>query len=415
MTQSQTKAQSGRIWPFLSALGLGQVCSWGSLYYSFPLIAEAMGRDMGWSKPDLYAPATVGLILAALIAYPVGSLIDRGHGRALMGGASVVAALLFALWSRVQDLQSFYVLAASLGALQAATLYEPAFAVAARRVGPVRVRAAITTLTLWGGFASTVFVPLVQFLLDRWGWREALMVLALINLTLCAGAYIGFIRSGADAGSGAHADPAIQALRNRQEVRLALRRPVFWALLVAFTAYAAMFSAFTYHMYPMLLERGINATAVVQAIALIGPSQVAARFLISRFAAQAPMRVIGMVVVATFPLVFAAFGLLPGTWFIAALGCAIYGAANGIFTIVRGLVVPEMLSRHAYGAINGLLAVPATLARALAPAGAAVLWTQTASYAPVLWGITGAGIVLAGGFWLAGWFSRDPRGHERRA
>ena len=404
-------APSGQTWPFLSALGLGQICSWGSLYYSFPLIAEAMGREMGWAKPDLYAPATVGLILAALIAYPVGSLIDRGHGRVLMGGASVAAALLFALWSSVQDLPSFYMLVACLGALQAAVLYEPAFAVAARRVGPLRVRAAITTLTLWGGFASTVFVPLVQFLLDRWGWREALLVLSFINLIVCAGGYFGFIRNSADVTSGTHAALATQDVKNRQEVRLALRRPVFWALLVAFTAYAAMFSAFTYHMYPMLLERGIDATAVVQAIALIGPAQVAGRFLISRFAARAPMRAIGMAVVATFPLVFAGFGLLPATWLVAAAGCAIYGAANGIFTIVRGLVVPEMLSQHAYGAINGLLTVPSTLARALAPAGAAVLWAQTTSYGPVLWAVTAAAVVLASGFWLAGWLGRSRLAH----
>lgn len=394
-----------RVWPFLSALGLGQICSWGTLYYSFPLIAEAMGREMGWTKPDLYAPATLGLVLAALIAYPVGSLIDRGYGRVLMGGASIAAALLFALWSRVQELSSFYVLVTCLGVLQAAVLYEPAFAVAARRVGAARLRGAITTLTLWGGFASTVFVPLVQFLLDRWGWRDALLVLAFINLAIWGVAYFGFIQSGVAATSNTGIEVPSRTIENRREVWLAFHRPVFWALLVAFTAYAAMFSAFTYHMYPLLLERGIDAISVVQAIALIGPAQVAGRYLISRFAARAPVSAIGMAVVATFPLVFTGLGLLPGTWLVAAMGCAIYGAANGIFTIVRGLVVPEMLSRHAYGAINGLLTTPATLARALAPAGAAMLWAQTTSYGPVLWAVAAAALVLAAGFWVAGWLS----------
>src|SRR5699024_5953180 len=120
--------------------------------------------------------------------------VDNGHGRALMGGASLMAGVLLACWSQVDGLLGFYLVIAGIGALQAAALYEPAFAVIARRVGTSKARAGITAITLWGGFASTVFIPLVQFLLDHWGWRDALLVLALINGLVCATAYFGFIR-----------------------------------------------------------------------------------------------------------------------------------------------------------------------------------------------------------------------------
>ena len=72
---------------FISALGAAQICSWGTLFYGFPLIAEAMRSDLGWSKTELYGAATVGMLLAGLAAYPVGTAIDRGHGRTLMAGA----------------------------------------------------------------------------------------------------------------------------------------------------------------------------------------------------------------------------------------------------------------------------------------------------------------------------------------
>jgi hypothetical protein len=58
---------------FISALGAAQICSWGTLFYGFPLIAEAMRTDLGWSKPELYGAATCGMLLAGLAAYPVGS------------------------------------------------------------------------------------------------------------------------------------------------------------------------------------------------------------------------------------------------------------------------------------------------------------------------------------------------------
>ncbi|CAB3626506.1 oxalate/formate antiporter [Achromobacter spanius] len=390
----------------VTALGIGQICSWGSLYYSFPLIAEAMGAELGWSKPDLYGAATLGLMLAALAAYPVGVAVDRGYGRWVMGLSSLAAGGLLLLWSQVTSLLAFYVLVGGIGALQAATLYEPAFAVVARRVGPGHSRAGITALTLWGGFASTVFIPLVQWLLNHWGWREALMALAAVNVLICASAYLLFITPARDAKPASDFTPAEERERNRLAVRDALHRPVFWALLVSLTAYAAMFSAFTFHMYPLLRERGIDTASVVQAIALIGPAQVAGRIVISLFAARASMRAVGTAVVTIFPLAFGALAFLRADFLTVAAVCVVYGAANGIFTIVRGMVVPEMLSRHAYGAINGLLTVPMTFARAAAPMGAAALWAVGSSYDAVLAAIVAVAVVLAAGFWLAAWISR---------
>jgi len=74
---------------FISALGAAQICSRGTLFYGFPLIAEATRTDLGWLKPESYGAATLGKVLFGMAAYPVGSAIDRGHGRLIMFGASV--------------------------------------------------------------------------------------------------------------------------------------------------------------------------------------------------------------------------------------------------------------------------------------------------------------------------------------
>jgi hypothetical protein len=58
--------------------------------------------------------------------------------------------------------------------------------------------------------------------------------------------------------------------------------------------------------------------------------------------------------------------------------------ANGVMTIVRGLAVPEMLTREAYGALNGVLALPGTVAKALAPLASALIWGIAGSYDQVL-------------------------------
>jgi len=402
------QAGSGSL--FITALGIGQICSWGSLYYSFPQLAAAMGHDLGWSKPELYGAATLGLALSGLAAYPVGAAIDRGHGRIVMGGASILAGLLMLAWSQVQSLALFYVLFAGIGCLQAATLYEPAFAVVARRFGPGGARRGITALTLWGGFASTVFVPLIQILLDQFGWRGALVTLGLINTLLCGGLYLTAIRPASDVVSAALPPEHGAHAGSRGAVSRAVRTPVFWALALTFTAFAASFSAFTFHLYPLLMERGLDTASTVVVLTCIGPAQVAGRVGVWVFAPHASVRRIGSVVVILFPLAIVAIALLPPTLLGMAVVAVMYGAANGIMTIVRGLAVPEMLSREAYGAISGALAGPSLVARAAAPVGAAAIWSATQTYDSVLIVIFVGATLTAIGFWIAARFSASSAG-----
>jgi predicted MFS family arabinose efflux permease len=386
---------------FISALGAAQICSWGTLFYGFPLIAEAMRTDLGWSKPELYGAATCGMLLAGLAAYPVGSAIDRGHGRFLMGGASVVAGLLLAAWSQVTSIVAFYAVLAVLGCMQAATLYEPAFAVIARRVGPLGARKGITALTLWGGFASTVFIPVIQFLIETYGWRGALLGMAAVNIVVCGGLYFLAIDPSKDAPVRVHHPDEAAPLKGRAAVAAAMRKPAYWGLMLAWISYAAAFSSLTYHFYPLLLERGLDASGVVMVLAVIGPAQVAGRVLIRAFASEAPVRKLGSAIVIVFPLAVIGFAYAPPQVAVIAAIAAFYGAANGMITIVRGLAVPEMISREAYGAVNGSLVAPMNVMQAAAPLAAAVIWQASGGYGAVLAAIFAGSLTLCGGFWFA--------------
>ena len=365
---------------FIAGLGIGQIVSWGSFYYAFPLIAPPMGQELGLSKPELYGAATFGLVIGSLANYPVGNAIDRGHGRTLMAAGSLMGGLLMFGWAAIANLWSLYLLFAGIGLVQAMTLYEPAFAVVARRYGE-NSRGGITALTLWGGFASTVFVPLTQWLLDVLAWRETLIALGAINLVLCVSLHLAVIDPKVDAparpaGSGVDGS---RSLSGREAVRWALRRPAFWALLVSFTLYYGTFSALTYHLYPLLLEHGFDTAAVVGGIAIIGPAQVGGRIAVWLFARDRSVRLIGLATTVAFPFSLLLL-FLPAKFAALAVFAVVYGAANGIITIVRGVAVPEMLTRDAYGALNGFLGAPGIAARALGPVAGAFLWSVGGSY-----------------------------------
>ena len=258
--------------------------------------------------------------------------------------------------------------------------------------------------------ASTVFVPLIQILLDQFGWRGALVTLGLVNILLCGGLYLTAIRPASDVVSAALPPEHGAHAGGRGAVSRAVRTPVFWALALTFTAFAASFSAFTFHLYPLLMERGLDTASTVVVLTCIGPAQVAGRVGVWLFAPHASVRRIGSVVVILFPLAIVAIALLPPTLLGMAVVAVMYGAANGIMTIVRGLAVPEMLSREAYGAISGALAGPSLVARAAAPVGAAAIWSATQTYDSVLIVIFVGATLTAIGFWIAARFSASSAG-----
>lgn len=386
---------------FISALGLAQICSWGSLYYSFPLLAEAMSSEFGWTKTSVYGAATLGLFLSGVATYPIGVAIDQGYGRRIMAVGSLLAGLLLLAWSQISSLIVFYVIFAGIGCLQAATLYEPAFAVIANQMGADKARQGITALTLWGGFASTVFIPLIERLLVQVGWRETLIILGGVNIIICTSLYAAVIQPRRTQSLLATPSHNSSVLKEHRLVGWALQQPIFWALVVSFVIYAAVFSAFTFHFYPLLLERGLDSSQVVTVLAVIGPAQVIGRLFIWRFAPHASIQIIGSFIVALFPLVFLGIAHFPPTLTILVSLAILYGAANGVMTIVRGVAIPEMLTRYSYGTINSVIIAPSLLVKALAPVGAATLWAKAGNYNPVLAALTVGTLILAMGFWTA--------------
>ena len=140
-------------------LSLGQLITWGSVFYTFALLMEPVERDLGLTPCAVVAGLQPRAAGRRRMAWPVGRWIDRGHERAVMTGGSLLIAAGLLLHSFVQSAAGFYAVWIVLGAALSATLYTPAFAIVTRRF-PNDFRRAIITLTFLGGLASTVFIPL---------------------------------------------------------------------------------------------------------------------------------------------------------------------------------------------------------------------------------------------------------------
>lgn len=380
----------------LWALAGAQLVSWGVLYYAFTLFVVPMEAELGWSRTTLNGALSAGLLAAGLAAYPVGTWIDQHGGRALMTCGSILGVVLLVAWSQMESLPVFVAIWIGLGVAQAATLYEPVFVVITRLFKD-SFRTKITAVTLVGGFASTVFLPLTQVLIDALGWRHALLALAAI-VALTSIPVHALLLKDAPRRDRAAATPS---LAGREAVRKAMGTPVFWCLMVCFVAYYAVFTAVTFHIVPLMTDRGFAPEIIVLALAAIGPSQVGGRVILLMLRRQMDTGTIGRVVTVMFPLSVLILIVWPNSIIGLFAFTVLYGIANGVMTIVRGTAVPDLMWHEGYGAINGALSMPSTIAKALSPFVAALIWQASGGYDAVLWSVVTGGTIAVVSFWLA--------------
>ena len=377
-------------------LALGQLVGWGTLYFAFALFVAPMEAELGWSRADLNGALTVGLLATGLASIPFGWWMDRHGPRLLMTAGALLGALCLALWSQVSTPIAFYGVWVGIGLATAATVQDLPYAIASANIADYR--RAIASILLLGGLSSTVFYPLTKVLIEAFGWRHALLILAVLQLVPAA---VYLVLLPGLRGSRTDERAADAAARGGSPLKAALKRPAFWGLSLCFGAQTFAFTGITFHMIPLLTERGLSLDAIVAAMALIGPAQVIGRAALMVFGKRASARFLGRVVVPLMPLAMvllltmAPFGLAG-----LALFALVFGTANGIITIVRATGIAEILGARGYGAISGAMNLVLTVPRTAAPLAIAAVWQAQGRYDAALWLLVSITAVGAVAFWL---------------
>ena len=355
----------------ISVLGVTQIFAWGSSYYLPAVLAKPIASDTGWSLSWVVGGLSLGLLIAGLVSPWVGRAIARRGGRPVLAvSAAVLAAGLSAL-ALAHSLPAFLMAWSLIGLGMGAGLYDPAFATLGRLYGH-EGRSAITTLTLFGGFASTVCWPLSAFLAAHLGWRGACLVYAGFQLAVALPAYLFVLprepqRPAPPAGS-AISPPHAQAKPKFPG------NVVFLLLAATITLSSVISTTLSVHLLTVLQARGLTLAAAVGLGALVGPSQVAARaveMVIARYHHPIWTKVASTSLVA--------MGLA-ALWLdapIIPLSLALYGAGIGLESIARGTLPLAVFGPERYPVIMGRIAMPSLIAQAAAPSiGSALIETS---------------------------------------
>lgn len=362
----------------LIALGIGQCVNWGVLYYAFTVLLLPLHEELGQPTWVVAGAFSLALLMSAALAPHVGAWCDRGRGSLVMQLGGFGAALTLVFWTLVPGIVALYAVWVVLGFCMAASLYEPAFVIVGRSFTDSRQRLrALAAVTLFGGLASTVFLPATAFLVASWGWRGAVLALAVV-LAISTAVTRTVVFGASRFPERATPQPTgVVATGMRPAI------PPGFGIVTAIFAVATLASGgFGANLIPALGERGIAPSTAAVLGGLIGVMQLPGRAVLMNGAFGATSSRL-----LTLSLALHAVGFL-GVAFAAstvpaAIGVSVFALGAGLTALVRPQLVQEIADAPGAGYLNGRIARQQQLGRAAGPLLVATI-ADFSSYAAVL-------------------------------
>ena len=357
--------------PAVWMLATGQTLGYACLVYIFAALVTDLHTASGWSLAFLALGPSLAILCAALAAPFAGRAVDAGFGPELMSFGAIFGALALVGLSFASTPAAYLAAWVAIGLAQGACLYEVCFAWLIRRLGD-GARGAIIRVTLLAGLASTLAFPAGALMAQAMGWEGAVRIAALVMALGTAPLHHW---------AGRRLRRRDPAPRGRQEgdrgglVRAA-RRPAFWGLAGIFFLVNLDHWMIVHLLLPLLAAKGVAPGLAVLAAACIGPAQVLGRLALMAFERRVSVGAVSLATMAG--LVVAAALLLSagaGPELVLAFA-AVQGAAMGVVTILRPLLVEATLGRAGYGAVAGAISIAPLTASAAAPLLGAVLLAE---------------------------------------
>ncbi len=354
-------------WVLITCLGSAQILAWGTSYYLSAVLAKPTAAATGWSLTWVVGGFTLALLASGFVSPRVGRTIDQHGGRPVLAAGAVLTALGLLGMGLAPSLTLYLACWVVVGLGMGAGLYDAAFAALGRIYGK-NARGPITTLTLFGGFASTVGWPLSAFLLHYTDWRGVCLIFAAINLLIVLPLYVFGLPKRPPELPIEDLAPANPAAAAAAPSRLDNATLLFWLIAMALTLNAVVTAILSVHIITILQARDIALAVAVSLGALVGPSQVGARFLEMLFGKR--LHPVYTMLLSTL-LVAAGLGILLAHLPAVALGLILYGGGLGIRSIARGTMPLALFGAQGYATLMGKLAMPGHLASALSPVAGA--------------------------------------------
>ena len=363
------------------------------LISSFSIFYVAVLHDFNWSRGSTAIALSIHLVLGGMTSPFAGGLIDRfGPRRVMPMGALLTAGAL--LWlSQSTALWQFYVAFGVLAAIGSTMLHiVPLTTIVSNWF--VRNRgAAIGIVTAGSGAGQLVLLPLLQYLINRIGWRDSYLLLGTAILVIPTTLILLFLYSR-PGDRGLSADDEMRQRRKREEVDVvveedgkvmerkrgivrkneviivdqdwvdtewtvgkALRTFRFWALTLVTAMFAAGFFLISVQLVAYLEDKGYSKILAASIVGLQGFINVGGKFfgglLCDRIGREKTLTLSIVVFVACIVLLYIA-GLAVSPFIIYAFAFC-YGMGYGMALPALMTSAADLFHGKHFGSILGVM------------------------------------------------------------
>lgn len=361
------------------ALGLTQIIGYGSLYYSFSILAPAMARDLNWSSEWIFGALSAALLIGGLAAPMMGKGIDRFGAGPIMTAGSAIAALALVACAFAPGKIAFVAALIAIETASNLVQYGAAFALLVQ-IRPQVAQRSITYLTLIAGFASTIFWPITTALHEHMSWQNVYLIFAALNFLVCLPIHAWLSRS-------------VQASRKREKGEAAkhveaslqpsVRTPAFVLMVTGFALESFVNAALLVHMVPVLSALGLGAMAVLVGT-LFGPSQVLSRFTNMVFGGGLSQLTLALISAILLPAALVVLIVTAPSVLGALVFAVVFGLGSGLSSIVQGTLPLSLFGSDGYGQRQGQVLAVRLVISSTAPFALAFMMENIG----VLWSLT---------------------------
>ena len=386
------------------------------VWYSFSVFFVALLKEFGWDRSMAAGAFSVMVILHGVIGPFAGHLADRlGPRRVMVLGAVIVGTGLI-LCSRMQTWWQFYlffgVIAAvgvgMIGMVPNTTLIQFWFR--------EKMGLAMGIVTSGIGFGVIVCGPVVQLLIDRFGWRMSYLLIGVFVPTAVGTMAISILKNplpmmvSERSPSRAPGDAVRDPLAVNEEwtnatwtVRKALHTSPFWFLAFAHCLGGFTVQSMLAHQVAFFVDEGLTPLLASSVMSAVGFVSIGGKILwgalsdrIGReitFSAGMTCTVLGMISVISFhghhvsslPYLYALF----------------YGLGYGMTAALPPLIAADFFQGRGYGEIFGTVMLIGNLGGAFGAWFAGFVYDKQGSYIPIFVLTIGCALLACLSVWKA--------------
>jgi len=363
-------------WVIVAAGALITCVAAGSMF-ALPVYLQPMADDTGWSRAGISGAMTIGFIVMGVAGFFWGTVSDRIGARPVVMIASGLLGLGLFLASRAGDLLQFQIAYGGLIGAAGGAFFAPLIATTLAWFDKNR-SLAVSLVSIGGGVAPMVITPLASLLIQTYGWRSAMLIIAIAAWALLVPTSLLIRRApGMAPAETAAARPEPRPVRS--SIWSVLRKPQFLVLAAVFFLCCGAHSGPIFHTVSYAMICGATPLAAATIYSVEGVAGLFGRLLFGVMGDRLGVkRVIigGLLLQAAGIYAYIYVSQLSEFYMLAVVLGMVYGGVMPLYAVLaRDYFPPQVM-----GTVLGGITLTSSIGMAFGPVGGGWIFDSFGDY-----------------------------------